>query len=89
MVQTQRSPSVASQHCAFCLVQAVETVLAANPGSAAVDAILERENNMLVWEVELDNDLELYMKANTNQIVKTKQNWDFTDIAFLGRWIPS
>ena len=67
------------------LVQAVETVLAANPGTAAIDATLERENNMLVWEVELDNDLEVYMKANTNQIVKIKHNWDFTEISFLGK----
>lgn len=70
------------------LVQAVETVLAANPGTAAVDVTLERENNMLVWEVELDNNLEVYMNANTNQIVKTEQNGNFADIPFLGEWMP-
>lgn len=70
------------------LVQAVETVLEANPGTAAVDATLERENNILAWEVELDNNLEVYMNANTNQIVKTKQNGNFADISFLGEWMP-
>ncbi|KAM3091623.1 PepSY domain-containing protein [Phormidesmis sp. 146-12] len=71
------------------LVQAVETVLAANPGTAAVDATLERENDLLAWEVELDNDLEVYVNAATNQIVKTEQNWDFADIPFLGEWMPN
>lgn len=69
------------------LVQAVETVLAANPGTAAIDATLERENNALAWEVELDNDVEVYVNASTNQIVRTEQNWDFADIPFLGEWI--
>jgi hypothetical protein len=41
------------------LVQAVETVLAANPGTTAVDATLVHENNALVWEVKLNNDLEI------------------------------
>lgn len=71
------------------LTQAVETVLAANPGTAAVDVTLERENNQLVWEVELDNDLEVYVNAATNQIVKTEQNWDIADIPFLGEWMPN
>mgnify|MGYP002777084879 CR=1 FL=1 len=71
------------------LVQAVQTVLAANPGTAAVDVTLERENDLLVWEVELNNDLEVYVNASTNQIVKTEQNWDFADIPFLGEWMPN
>ncbi|BAU11654.1 peptidase propeptide/YPEB domain protein [Leptolyngbya sp. NIES-3755] len=71
------------------LVQAVQTVLTANPGTAAVDATLERENDRMVWEVELDNDLEVYVNASTNQIVKTEQNWDFADIPLLGEWMPN
>lgn len=71
------------------LIRAVQTVLAANPGTAAVDVTLERENNQLVWEIELDNDLEVYVNANTNEIVKTEQNWDFADIPFLGEWMPN
>lgn len=71
------------------LVQAVETVLAANPGTAAIDATLEQENNVLAWEVELDNDLEVYVNASTNQIIKSEQNWDLADIPYLGEWLPN
>ncbi|HAA29212.1 MAG TPA: hypothetical protein DCE56_17820 [Cyanobacteria bacterium UBA8553] len=70
------------------LVQAVETVLAANPGTTAVDATLAKENNKRVWEVKLNNDLEIYIDANTNQIVRTEQGWNLTDVPFLGAWIP-
>lgn len=66
------------------LVQAVETVLAANPGTTAVDATLIHENNALVWEVKLNNDLEVSIDANTNQIVRTEQGWNLTDVAFIG-----
>jgi hypothetical protein len=70
------------------LVQAVETVLAANPGTTAVDAALVYENNGLVWEVKLNNDLEVSIDANTNQIVRTEQNWNLRDIPFLNAWTP-
>lgn len=85
--EVQASPHNAAP--SISLVQAVQTVLAANPGTAAVDATLERENNLKVWEIELDNDLEVYVDASTNQIVKTEQNWDFADIPLLGEWMPN
>lgn len=71
------------------LVQAVETVLAANLGTAAVDATLERENNVLAGKIELDNDMEVYVNANTKKIVKQEQNYKFADIPFLGEWVPN
>ncbi|KJH70039.1 PepSY domain-containing protein [Aliterella atlantica] len=71
------------------LVQAVETVLAANPGATAIEANLERDRNTLAWEIELDNDTEVYVNANTNQIVRTEQKWNVSNIPFLGEWIPN
>ncbi|NJL36723.1 MAG: PepSY domain-containing protein [Leptolyngbyaceae cyanobacterium RM2_2_4] len=69
------------------LKEAVGTVLAANPGTVAVDATLERENGGWAWEVELDNDLEVYIDAETNQIVKTEQGWDLGDVPVLSGFL--
>lgn len=74
---------------AISLVQAVETVLAANPGTKAIDATLEHENNVLAWEIELDNDLEVYIDANTNQIIQTEQTWGLDDVPFLRGMLPN
>lgn len=71
------------------MVEAVETVLAANPGTAAIDVNLEHENNKLAWEVELNNDLEVYIDANTKEIVKTEQGWNLADVPFLANWMPN
>ncbi|NJL57992.1 PepSY domain-containing protein [bacterium] len=69
------------------LNEAVETVLAANPGTVAVDATLERESGGWAWEIELDNDLEVYIDAETNQIVKTEQGWDLGDVPLLSGFL--
>ncbi|RUT02010.1 hypothetical protein DSM106972_060850 [Dulcicalothrix desertica PCC 7102] len=74
---------------AITMVEAVETVLAANPGTKAIDVNLERENNNLAWEVELNNDLEVYIDANTKEIIKTEQGWDLKDVPFLANWMPN
>lgn len=74
---------------AISLSEAVETVLAANPGTAAVDATLKRESNNWAWEVKLDNDLEVYIDANTNQIIKTEHGWNLGDIPLLSSLLLS
>ncbi len=74
---------------AISLNEAVETVLAANPGTAAMDATLKRESNNWAWEVKLNNDLEVYIDANTNQIIKTEQGWDLGDIPLLSSLLLS
>ncbi|MES1026567.1 PepSY domain-containing protein [Gloeocapsa sp. BRSZ] len=72
------------------LNEAVGKVVANNPGTAAVDATLEWENNTWAWEVELDNDLEVYVDANTNQVIHTEQGWDLGDVTLLsGLLLPN
>ncbi|MCX7594641.1 MAG: PepSY domain-containing protein [Fischerella sp.] len=71
------------------MVEAIEKVLAANPGTAAIDVNLEHVNNNLAWEVELNNDLEVYIDANTKEIVKTEQGWNLTDVPLLANWMPN
>ncbi|MBD2778498.1 PepSY domain-containing protein [Iningainema tapete] len=73
---------------AVTMVEAIETVLAANPGTAAIDVNLEYENNNLAWEVKLNNDLEVYIDANTKEIVKTEQGWNLADVPLLA-WLPN
>lgn len=70
---------------AISMVKAVETVLAANPGTTAMDVNLERENNNLAWEVELNNGLEVYVDANNQEIVKTEQPWRLANVK---DWMP-
>lgn len=75
---------------AVSLSDAVEKVVAENPGTAAVDVTLEWENNTWAWEVELDNDLEVYVDANTNQVIRTEQGWDLGDVPLLsGLLLPN
>lgn len=38
--------------------------MAANPGATVVDVELENENGALVYEVELDNSLEVMVNAS-------------------------
>lgn len=71
---------------AISMIQAVETVLAANPGTTAMDVNLENENNKLAWEVELNNDLEVYVDANNQEIIKTEQPWNLANVK---AWMPN
>ncbi|NJL10124.1 MAG: PepSY domain-containing protein [Calothrix sp. SM1_7_51] len=68
------------------MVQAVEKVLNANPGTAAVDVNLEHANNKLAWEVVLNNNLEVYIDANTREIIKTEQGWNLAELPFMNNW---
>ena len=65
------------------ITQAIETATTANPGTKVIGASLEQENNKLVWEVELENDLEVYVDANTRKILKTEGGWNLADLQFL------
>ncbi|MCX7594639.1 MAG: PepSY domain-containing protein [Fischerella sp.] len=69
--------------------QAIETVQAANPGTTVIDVNLERENNKLVWEAELNNGLDVYVNANTREIIKTEQPWNLADFHFFKDWIAN
>ncbi len=71
------------------ITQAIETVQAANPGTKVIDVNLERENNKLAWEAELDNDLEVYVDANTREIIKTEKPSNLADLNFLKDWIAN
>ena len=62
----QDKPSITEQ-------QAIKTVLEANPGTTVLKTELEKENAVLVYEVELDNKLEVMVDANSGQIVGTEQ----------------
>lgn len=68
------------------MVEAIEKVLNSNPGTAAVDVNLSYENNQLAWEVILNNDLEVYIDANSKEIIKTEQAWNLAEIPFIGNW---
>jgi hypothetical protein len=68
---------------AISMIQAVETVLNANPGTTAMDVNLESENNKLAWEVQLNNDLEVYVDANNQQIIKTEQPGNLAKVPFV------
>ena len=68
------------------MVQAIEKVLKANPGTAAVDVNLEYAHNQLAWEVVLNNNLEVYIDINTKEIIKTEQGWNLAEVPLIGNW---
>ena len=53
--------------------EAKAAALEAYPGTNAVEVELERENGTLVYEVELDNGLEVAVDANDGTILGTEQ----------------
>jgi hypothetical protein len=48
--------------------------LAANPGATVVEVDLEDENGALVYEVELDNGLEVMVDASDGTVLGTEQD---------------
>ena len=46
---------------------------AANPGAAALFVEFDREGGKDIWEVELDNGLDVQVDANTGEILSTGQ----------------
>ena len=48
--------------------------LAANPGATVIDVELENENGALVYEVELDNGLEVMVDASDGTVLGTEQD---------------
>jgi hypothetical protein len=65
------------------MIEAVEKVLDANPGTVAVDVNLEHENQQLAWEVVLNNNLEVYIDVNTKEIIKTEQGWNIAKVHLI------
>jgi len=53
--------------------EAEAAALAANPGATVIDVELENENGALVYEVELDNGLEVMVDASDGAILGTEQ----------------
>lgn len=53
--------------------EAKAAVLGAYPGTSAVEVELEREHGTLVYEVELDNGLEVLVDANTGTVLGPEQ----------------
>lgn len=53
--------------------QAKAATLAANPGTTAVEVDLDRENGAQVYEVKLDNGLEVKVDASNGTILGTEQ----------------
>jgi hypothetical protein len=53
--------------------QAKAAALEANPGATVVETELESENGVLVYEVELDNGLEVIVDASDGTILGTEQ----------------
>lgn len=46
----------------------------ANPGTKALEVELENENSTIVYEVELDNDLEVIVDAANGNILGTEED---------------
>jgi hypothetical protein len=67
------TPSALSQEATITPEEAKAAALAANPGATVVKVGLERENGTLVYEVELDNGLEVEVDASDGTIVGTDQ----------------
>ncbi|RUT02012.1 hypothetical protein DSM106972_060870 [Dulcicalothrix desertica PCC 7102] len=85
-------PAHASHHDkvpTVTITQAIETVQAANPGKTVTDISLEHENNKLAWEAELNNGSEVYVDANTRQIIKTEEARNLVDFSFIKDWITN
>ncbi len=53
--------------------QAEAVALAANPGANVVEVGQEKENSILVYEVDLDNGLEVQVDAGSGAILATDQ----------------
>ncbi len=71
---------------AVTMSQAIETVLTANPGRDVIGVSVEREDDKLAWEVELDNNLEVYVDANNGKIIKTEAtqvSWNLEDLKYF------
>ena len=53
--------------------QAQAIVEAANPGTATLNVEFDREGGKDIWEVELNNDLDVQVDATTGEILSTEQ----------------
>ena len=65
--------SAPSGTVAITAEEAKAAVLSAYPGATVVEVELERENGILVYEVELDNGLEVLVDANSDAVLGLEQ----------------
>lgn len=72
-VFAQGAASPASSRAAITPEQAQEAVLAANPGTGVVGVDQDTENGSLVYEVTLDNGLEVQVDVGSGAILGTDQ----------------
>ena len=72
-VFAQGAASPASSQAAITPEQAQEAVLAANPGTSVVGVDQDTENGSLVYQVTLDNGLEVQVDAGSGEILGTDQ----------------
>jgi hypothetical protein len=72
-VFAQGAASPAPSQTAITPEQAQEAVLAANPGTSVVGVDQDTENGSLVYEVKLDNGLEVQVDAGSGAILGTDQ----------------
>jgi uncharacterized membrane protein YkoI len=64
--------AVLSDQASISAEEAMAAAEAANPGAKALEAELENENGVLVYEVELDNGLEVMVDAANGNILGTE-----------------
>ena len=66
--------NVPSDQTGISADEARATAEAANPGTKALEVELENENGTLVYEVELDNGLEVMVDAANGNILGTERD---------------
>jgi hypothetical protein len=71
------------------VVEAIEEVLSANPGTTATNADLERDRNTLIWKIVLNNDVTVSIDANTKRIVKSEQAWSLRKVPILAELVQN
>ena len=67
------SDEVAPASTGITAQQAQAIVEAANPGAATLNVEFDRESGKEIWEVELDNGLDVKVDATTGEILSTEK----------------
>lgn len=67
--ETDESDEVAPSDLALSSAQAQEIAEDANPGASTLAVEFDRENGVDIWEVELDNGLDVKVNAKNGEIL--------------------
>jgi len=70
--EVDKSDEVAPAGLGLTDVQAQAIVEEANPGASTLAVEFDRENGNDIWEVELDNGLDVKVDASSGQILQTE-----------------